>query len=370
MNFFHLALLNLRRHLTRTLIGAAGIILSVIAMLSVVTILQGAVRMFERILNNDSEMIVFEKNVSDLFFSNVPISSVDQLNTHEAIALADPVLFGIVSSATNPVVTCFGVHEHSPRYSKAKWIAGVKPNGSSVEKEVAIGSRAANFMKAEIGQQIKLGHGTFKVTGILETNNGFEDGGVFMPLNVCQEYFHKQGVASAATLKLKDKTKVADVKNYIETNFKNLIAQENQEFSNSYSQFKIMKTTSWLVMGIAFLLSSLSVANTMILSVFSRVRELAILRVNGFSKSQIGKLIVSESILISLFGVVTGVVLSYAMLHLLKAIPALQGYIDTSVSIPLILTVVALSLLTGIAGALYPAFYAMKIKPADALRYE
>ena len=41
---------NLRRHRVRTLIGMAGIALGVATMLSVVGLLGGAVRMFERIL--------------------------------------------------------------------------------------------------------------------------------------------------------------------------------------------------------------------------------------------------------------------------------------------------------------------------------
>ena len=50
---------NLRRHRVRTAIGAAGIALGVATMLSVVGLLGGAVKMFERILQSDSEMVVF-----------------------------------------------------------------------------------------------------------------------------------------------------------------------------------------------------------------------------------------------------------------------------------------------------------------------
>jgi len=76
MSLFKLILINLRRHRVRTAIGSAGIAFGVATMLCVVTILQGAIHMFERILSNDSEMIVFEKNVSDLFFSTVPVEVV------------------------------------------------------------------------------------------------------------------------------------------------------------------------------------------------------------------------------------------------------------------------------------------------------
>jgi len=70
--FFKLILTNLLRHRIRSIISIAGIAFSVAAMLTVVTILQGAIGMFSGILSSDSEVIVFERNVSDLFFSNVP----------------------------------------------------------------------------------------------------------------------------------------------------------------------------------------------------------------------------------------------------------------------------------------------------------
>ena len=84
MIFFKLIVTNLLRHRIRSLISIAGIAFSVAAMLTVVTILQGAIGMFSGILSSDSEIIVFERNVSDLFFSNVPAAAVEEI-----AALAD-----------------------------------------------------------------------------------------------------------------------------------------------------------------------------------------------------------------------------------------------------------------------------------------
>lgn len=370
MPFLRLAALNLRRHLVRTLIGAAGITFGVIAMLCVVTILQGAVRMFERILSSDSEMILFEKNVSDLFFSNVPLASIDEIGKLPGIARIEPALFGIVSSEENPVITCFGIRADSSRLDKAEWIAGEAGDFSNDGRKVLLGKRAAEFMKAKVGDLVPVGHQSFEVAGIIETENGFEDGGVFMPLALCQEYFHKAGVASVATIKLTEKDNADAVKKEIEEAFPNLVALKNEEFSQSYSQFRILRTTSWLVGGIAFMLGGLSVANTMTLSVFGRIKEIAILRVNGFSRGQVARLIFGESVLVALAGVLVGTAISIGGLHFLRSLPTLQGYVDTRLEPSILAAVVGLSFLTGLIGALYPALYAMKIKPANALRFE
>ena len=109
MSLWRLIFTNLRRHRVRTAIGAAGIALGVATMLSVVGLLSGAVRMFERILRSDAEMVVFERNVSDLFFSNVPVPLADELMKLDAVKDAQPVLFAIVAAPERPVVTCFGI---------------------------------------------------------------------------------------------------------------------------------------------------------------------------------------------------------------------------------------------------------------------
>ena len=85
------------------------------------------------------------------------------------------------------------------------------------------------------------------------------------------------------TVKLRNKDDAAAFKNMVKAKFPNLIALEDAEFTRSYSQFKILKATAWAVGGCGLLLGGLGVANTMIMSVFTRIREIAILRVNGFS---------------------------------------------------------------------------------------
>jgi len=182
MIFVRLILVNLLRHRIRTFISVAGIAFSVAAMLTVVTVLQGAIGMFSGILSSGAEMIVFERNVSDLFFSDVPSASATELATWPMVERADPVLFGVVSSADQPIVTCFGVTATDARIRDAEWIAGNPAEFGRDENSIALGERAATFLGATVGQQIPVGHGSFRVMGIVRTRNGFEDGGVFMPL--------------------------------------------------------------------------------------------------------------------------------------------------------------------------------------------
>jgi putative ABC transport system permease protein len=369
MIFLRLILVNLLRHKIRTFISVAGIAFSVAAMLTVVTVLEGAVGMFSSILSSGSEVIVFERNVSDLFFSDVPSSAKDDIAKWPMVSHADPVLFGVVSSADHPIITCFGVTAEDARIRDAKWVAGSANDFDKGGNQVVLGERAAEFLGASAGKDVPIGHGVFHVTGVIRTRNGFEDGGVFMPLEAAQKFFHKEG-SSVITIKLRNKEEAAAFKAQVHREHPHLIALEDAEFSRSYSQFKILKATAWAVGGCGLALGGLGVANTMIMSVFTRIREIAILRVNGFANIQIAVTIFGESALVAVAGALAGLAVGAAALFGLKEVPALHGYVDVTIHPLLMLVVVLLALLTGIAGALYPAAYAMRIKPVEALRFE
>lgn len=363
-------LTNLRRHRVRTAIGATGIALGVATMLSVVGLLGGAVKMFERILRSDAEMVVFEKNVSDLFFSNVLVDLADELEKQSFVREAQPVLFTIIAAPDRPVVTCFGIRAGDGRLRKGEWLQGKAADFTDDGRGVVLGERAADFLKARVGGDIELGQGLYPVVGVVRMENGFENGGVFMPLLACQKAFHKEGVCSVVTVALAEGSQPSEVKDWMATRHPRLTALENEEFSRGYSQFRIMKTTAWVVGGCAFLLGGLSVTNTMILSVFSRIKEIAIARVCGFSRGQVARMIFGESLLVSAIGTIAGWALSSAGLYLLARVPMLQGYVEPRIGWQEVAGAMTLAVLTALMGALYPAWYAARLKPAEALRFE
>lgn len=370
MMYLRLILTNLSRHRVRTSISVAGIAFSVAAMLAVVTILQGAVGMFAGLLASDSQLIVFERNVSDLFFSSVPDAATARIQSWTMVQHANPVLFGIVSSLDHPIITCFGVTVEDGRIRNATWLSGDRDEFGKIRRGIVLGERAAEFLNSKPGATVVIGHGSFTVIGVLRTKNGFEDGGVFMPLETAQEFFHKEGTASVLTVKLRNTGEQDAFKRRVKAEFPSLIALADEEFDRSYSQFRILKATAWAVGGCGLLLGGLGVANTMIMSVFTRIREIAILRVNGFSNGQIAALIFGESGLVSLIGAISGLTIGFLAIVGLKLIPALHGYVDADVQPAILAIVVALACLTGISGALYPAFYATRIRAVEALRFE
>jgi len=282
---------------------------------------------------------------------------------------ADAVVFGIVSSHDQPIITCFGITADDARLRKATWLEGSVEDFKTEAQGIVLGERAAEFLHAHRGNTVPVGHGSFRVTGVIRTSNGFEDGGVFMPLKTAQDFFHKDG-SSVITIKLRNADDLDRFKARIQATYPNLTALENSEFNRTYSQFRILKATAWAVGGCGLLLGGFGVTNTMIMSVFTRIREFAILRVNGFSQTQVALMVLTEASLISLLGAAFGLAGGSALLVAMKYIPALHGYVDASLRPAVMVLVLALAELTGIVGALYPAFYAMRIRAVEALRFE
>ena len=160
-------LTHLRRHRVRTAIGATGIALGVATMLCVVGLLGGAVKMFEQILRNDSQMVVFEKNVSDLFFSNVPVGLVAQLEAQPCVKDAQPVLFAVISAPGRSIITCFGIQASDGRLRRGTWLQGSAAAFTDDADAVVLGERTAGFLNASAGGTVQLGQGTYQVAGVV-----------------------------------------------------------------------------------------------------------------------------------------------------------------------------------------------------------
>ncbi len=367
---FKLALLNIRRHKIRAFISIAGIAFGVAAMLTIISIVLGAIGMFQNILATESNEVVFERNVSDLFFSSVPMEQIEKLRTLPEVEQVNAMLVGIVSSPDHPIVTCFGVESGDPRLAHAKWLSGASKDFTNNSKQIFLGVRAAEFMRASDGQRLHIGKGEFEVGGILRTENGFEDGGIFMPLALAQDYFHREGLASIATVRLKRESANGSFKARVERDFPALIALDDKEFNQSYSQFRILKLTGWAVGICSFLLGGMGVANTMLMSVFTRIREIAILQVCGFSRAQVAGLIFGEAAILAAAGTSVGFALGLLALKALNAAPQLQGYVQAVVRPDILLTITGIAFVTAIGGSLYPAWFASHVQPAEALRFE
>jgi putative ABC transport system permease protein len=106
---------------------------------------------------------------------------------------------------------------------------------------------------------------------------------------------------------------------------------------------------------------------TMYSTMVERTREIGILKSMGASKSYVFRLVLRESAILTLFGIGTGIGLSYAVREVVNMIfPTLPILITPDWMIK----AGAIALVSSICGACYPAIRASRRDPIEALAYE
>jgi putative ABC transport system permease protein len=140
----------------------------------------------------------------------------------------------------------------------------------------------------------------------------------------------------------------------------------------------VLQTMLGSIGTLALLVASIGIANTMIMAVYERTREIGILKAVGASPGDIRKLFVAESSFIGLVGGVAGTVLGWLLgLGLNRLILAILRWQELPVRGTffvvtgwLVLLALAFATVVGLLSGLYPAARAARLDPIEALRYE
>jgi putative ABC transport system permease protein len=109
-------------------------------------------------------------------------------------------------------------------------------------------------------------------------------------------------------------------------------------------------------------------ANTMAMSIRERTREVAVLRTIGFTRPSILKLLLSESIAISLIGGVGGIVLGTGVIKMMSR-PGIAMPVSMHMTAATALVVMLVAAVVGVVSGLVPSYRASNLGIVDALRY-
>ena len=123
----------------------------------------------------------------------------------------------------------------------------------------------------------------------------------------------------------------------------------------------------YALLSLAVVIAVLGIVNTLTLSVIERRQEIGMLRAVGTQRRQVRTMITLESVQMTVYGAVLGVLLGlglgWAFLTVLEA----KGLTTIIVPWPLIGTVLAGSFVVGLLAAVWPAGRAAKTPPLDAI---
>jgi putative ABC transport system permease protein len=245
--------------------------------------------------------------------------------------------------------------------------------GQEVVQELFAGASA-------VGQNMKVNGSNYEVVGVLakKGSNGTtnEDDVVMAPITIVQDSLSGVGPIDSITVQAKSESALdaaeAEVTTLIEERHKIKDSTEpgfsvlNQgsllETSNSTSS--VFTTLLGEVAAISLLVGGIGVMNIMLVSVTERTREIGIRKAIGARRSDILTQFLTEAVLVSLIGGLTGVLVGVlgSQFEIAGVHPEVATY-----SIFLAFGAAALS---GLFFGTYPAARAAGLRPIEALRFE
>jgi putative ABC transport system permease protein len=135
----------------------------------------------------------------------------------------------------------------------------------------------------------------------------------------------------------------------------------------STSNIPMLSTFINVVVGISMVIGFIVIFQAMYTAVMERTREIGILKSMGASKFYIVNVVLRETFLLALAGIIVGIAISMASrAALAHKFPLMQVVVDGG----WIVRATGIAIVGAIAGALYPAFKAAQKDPIDALAYE
>lgn len=164
-----------------------------------------------------------------------------------------------------------------------------------------------------------------------------------------------------------------NIVNYLKAKHRNRDKEDiykGQSMMNQLDQINqvmnIFTTFIATVAGISLLVGGIGIMNILLVSVTERTREIGIRKAIGAKTRTILAQFLTEAIILSLLGGLIGLTLGVISAYVLGAIAG----ITPSVSLGLVVGVIAFSSAVGLFFGIYPAKKAAKLDPIDALRYE
>lgn len=145
------------------------------------------------------------------------------------------------------------------------------------------------------------------------------------------------------------------------------VSDQNEFKENTRNSINTLLNLIYGLLALTLVIAVFGIANTLLLSVIERTREIGLLRAVGATRRQLRRMISWESVIIAVFGALLGIAVG-----ILFGWAIVQAIGDISLSLPwvrLIITMVGAGL-AGVIAAFFPARRAAKMNVLEAIGYE
>jgi putative ABC transport system permease protein len=243
------------------------------------------------------------------------------------------------------------------------------------QREVVVSkSIQRRFANCNVGDTIQFGKGPWKVVGIFDAGGSAYDSEVWGDVNQMASDFDRQGGFASAYLRATDPAAAHALKNAVSDDQRLKLdgMLETDYYEKQTRSGGPIRFVGFLVACIMGVGSIFAAMNTMYAAVAYRSREIATLRVIGFSRPSILTSFVLESLLLALLGAVVGIVLMLPFDGMTtgtsNAVTFSEVVFSLRMTPTVVLTAIIFALVMGFFGGLFPAYHAARQNILTALR--
>jgi putative ABC transport system permease protein len=243
------------------------------------------------------------------------------------------------------------------------------------QREVVVSeSIKKRFAHASIGDTLQFGKGPWTVVGVFDAGGSAYESEIWGDVNQMASDFDRQGGFASAYLRATDPVSADALKHRVSDDQRLKLEGmlETEYYAKQTSSGAPIKYIGWVVAVIMAIGSSFAAMNTMYAAVAYRSREIATLRVIGFSRPSILTSFVFESVLLSLLGAALGIVLMLPFNGMATGTSNSVTFSEIVFSLrmtPVVVGVaIAFAIIMGLFGGMAPAWHAARRDILAALR--
>ena len=390
MNFFTLAAKNLLRRRGRTLLTVLGVAIAITVLFSLLSLNSG----YEKELNKEVNSLgvhilavpkgcpyeaasqVIHGGVIPKYLTALDLKNVSSI---EGVGLATPMLMHQfirrdAKTGQDVAHVAYGIEIDKIRELKPWWKIQGRFFNNNETNVMIIGRGLADRYNLTVGATQADGPlANFTIVGILERTGDQDDQFHYLPLAEAQRVFHKEGLITTIGVKVKDISKIAAVSAEMEKIPDIQVVTMTQVLGTIMNLAGSARSLLLTVIAIALIISAFGIINTLLMSVNERTREFGMMKAIGASGLDIGKMVLIETVFITLSGGVIGTISAIVGSSLIEGfVKGILPYSPrgslVSASPELIAFALAFSLVLGLICGLYPAFKSSRLTPMEAIR--
>ena len=397
---------NVWRNKRRSWIIICAVVIGLVGMLFSLAFMEGMMR---QTLVNALGTHIGHLEIHKKGFENNKIISLNIENPQEVIrAVAEEpgvvayspriVTSGLISSSeSSSGITIVGIDPQEE--PKVTTIKGSVIQGDYLDEDgafqVLIGQGLADKLKVGLGEKIVLmaqdltgdiGSGAYRVKGIFKTASpDFDKYMVYLNLKESQELLSLGNRISEVAI-------LSDTPENPQAVQKTLLTKlDSEEYEVltwkqiipiMVSQIEFFDEMIYIFFLVICIAMGFGIINTLLMAIMERIREFGIMMALGVRPQKIFRLVVTESVLLCLCGLVLGNLLSYVLVlyvgkkgfNLSIFSKSLETFgighlIYPHLTISMVFIGAVTVLVMGILASLYPGYKASRLRPMEALRY-